>query len=252
MRIFIIRHAESYSNTQGKMVSAADFPLTDKGIKQTNAAKVYIDSIIHPKYFSHIFSSPLLRAKQTAGIFNIRPLSKLHSGSLHNRKFARKYTESEFRKRSIEIVESELLKEMDLGILEGLTWDERAARFPHIDMEKSLSDICFPKGESFEDIKIRCAAFIGTNLALEDDALVLIVTHGITSRVLINCLADKQDNCVNYLNWPDNTSFTEIDYDADANTGRIVRLNDRRHLTEHNLGAEGYEKWGLFSQAEYI
>ena len=34
MKLILIRHAESYSNTQGRIMSTTDLPLTEKGTKQ--------------------------------------------------------------------------------------------------------------------------------------------------------------------------------------------------------------------------
>jgi len=225
MRIFIMRHAESYNNTQGKIMSATDLPLTDKGVQQAKAAKTYIESIISPKSFTNTFCSNLARARQTADII------------IDN---------------SIEIIGLDSLKEMDLGDVEGLTWAERTEMYPHIDIDNSLSNADFPKGEKYEHIKRRCRIFIEEHLsALEDDAYVLIVTHGITARVLTNLVLGNSDNHVNNLNWLDNTSFTVIDFDCVDGVGQLVRLNDRTHLTEHDLGTSNYEEWGLFSKVDY-
>jgi len=86
----------------------------------------------------------------------------------------------------------------------------------------------------------------------EDSANVLVVTHGLTSRVLINTLMDNPEVNVNYLNWADNTSFTEIEFSPKTNARNIIRLNDRTHLMEDSLGNSNYEEWGLFSKVEYI
>ena len=225
MRIFLMRHAESYNNTQGKIMSATDLPLTDKGIQQANAVKAYINNSIYPKRFTNVFCSSLLRANQTANII------------IEN---------------NIEIVKLDSLKEMDLGELEGLTWVERATKYPHIDIENSLSDVDFPKGEKFLNIKARCSVFIEKHLSvLEDDAYVLVVTHGITARVLTNLILTKSDKHINWLNWLDCTSFSIIDYNSNNCIGSLIKLNDRTHLTEHNLGTSNYEEWGLFSKIEY-
>lgn len=35
MRLYLIRHAESYGNIKGKIISTTDFELTEKGIAQS-------------------------------------------------------------------------------------------------------------------------------------------------------------------------------------------------------------------------
>ncbi len=63
--IYFIRHGESNANEKG-VFARDDAVLTSRGINQVNqAAKQILSKKIN---FDHIFSSPLLRAKQTAQI----------------------------------------------------------------------------------------------------------------------------------------------------------------------------------------
>lgn len=71
---------------------------------------------------------------------------------------------------------------------------------------------------------------------------MLIFSHGITLRVLVNTL-------LNRLNWMENTAITEIEYNAERKTGSCLRLNDYAHLGE--LGAEDYMDWGFFCKEPY-
>jgi len=223
MRIFIVRHGESYSNVQGRIMSTTDLPLTDKGIKQAEAAKTYVQKIMRSNTFHHIFSSPLIRAKQTAEII---------SGN----------------EKSIDICAD--LCEMNLGKLEGLTWEERSALYPDLNLENLLSKAVLPEGEAFEDLFLRCNRFIQNNIKLRLlNENILIASHGITIRVLINCLLGKPKHCVNFLNWSDNTAITEIEWQVHSKT--LVRLNDRAHLVDSYLGTQSYEIWGCFSPYEY-
>ena len=203
-------------------MSSTDLPLTEKGIRQSKLTKKHLNSIISPYTFHQVFSSPLLRAKQTAEII------------CDNNTF---------------IEECYDLREMDLGRLEGLTWEERAAQYPEIDIDSKLSCSVLPCGESFYDIQLRCRNFL-SRLDLCNSHNVLIVSHGITIRVLINCLLDKEDHCVNYINWADNTAISEIDISPSYN--RVLKcLSYRDHLTASGLGTVDYEKWGLFALKDY-
>ena len=94
MRIYIVRHGESYTNVSGRVMSSTDLPLTERGILQAEAAHKYLKDV----KFDHVFSSPLLRARQTAEIV---------------------YGD----KDNIQICDE--LKEMLFGELEGLTWEEK-------------------------------------------------------------------------------------------------------------------------------
>ena len=139
MRIFIVRHGESYSNVQGRVISTTDLPLTERGIKQSKATHAYLKKIIYPDAVHHVFSSPLMRAKQTAAIVCGPDMI---------------------------ITECDDLREMNLGLLEGLTWDERFAGYPEINIENALSEAVLPDGEKYCDIKLRCVNFIRGNIGI--------------------------------------------------------------------------------------
>lgn len=227
MKIFLIRHAESYSNTQGKVMSSTDLALTQKGIRQAERAGQYLKEQLPRDAVLYAFCSSLSRTRQTAEAF-LRQLPKA----------------------DVPIVEADCLREMDLGRLEGLTWEERDRQYPEISIEAGLSEAVLPAGECYRDIKGRCVCFAEKYLAgLEASATVLVFSHGITLRVLTNVLLNRPDRDVNRLNWMENTGITEIEYDAESKAGKPVRINDYAHLGE--LGSKDYSKWGLFSVEAY-
>ncbi len=78
---------------------------------------------------------------------------------------------------------------------------------------------------------------------------ILIVSHGITLRILINFLLKRPDEDINFLNWMENTALTELILEKESHTYQLVRLNDYSHLKE--LQTIGYEKWGLFATHDY-
>jgi len=217
MRIYIVRHGESHTNVSGRIMSSTDLALTDRGALQAEAAYEYLSDV----KFDHVFSSPLLRARQTAEII---------CGDKDK------------------IVFCDELKEMLFGEMEGLTWEEKLSRYPDVSHESGLSQAKIDSGESFEDVVVRCNSFIENKLEpILDGGNVLIVSHGITLRVLINCLLKRPNEHVNYINWADNTAIAEID----LTTRSLLRLNDRKHLTDKELGNVNYEQWGLFSEKDY-
>ena len=226
MRIFIVRHGESYGNLHGKIASVTDLPLTEKGIKQAKITKDALGSRLKTSNFDYVFSSTLKRARQTADIIVGNEL---------------------------EIVELDNLVEMNLGILEGLTFPEKEERYPQFDMGPDLSTITVPEGESFQDVLLRCRNFINEYLTAElANSNILIVAHGITKRVLINCLLNRPNEHVDYINWCDNCSFSEIEYDATIKSGRLVSLNERDHLLKHGLGADNFHHYAYFAQKDYL
>ena len=64
LRVFFIRHGESEGNAQGIMQGLKDFPLSETGRSQSQAAGKWLLD----KDIDEVFTSPLIRAKQTAEI----------------------------------------------------------------------------------------------------------------------------------------------------------------------------------------
>lgn len=226
MRIYLIRHAESYGNIKGKIISTTDFELTEKGVEQSRRIGQKIAVELEREKIA-VYCSSLARARQTL-------LEILRCMGREN----------------IEITESVCLKEMDLGALEGMSWEERRQKYPEIDLDEKLSLLKAPGGESFQEVKRRCAIFVENYLEkVSDERNVIIVSHGITLRVLTNMLLNRPDEDVNFLNWMENTALTELIWEKESHTYQIIRLNDYSHLKE--LKTSGYENWGLFAKREY-
>ena len=226
MNLYLIRHAESYGNIKGKIISTTDFELTEKGIAQAQRIGQKIGSELKEAPIS-AYCSSLARARQTLTEI-LRCIGQ----------------------ENAEITETDFLKEMDLGLLEGMTWEERRQKYPEVDLDKKLSLLQAPCGESYRDVKNRCKMFAEKYLEKEvDEKNIIIVSHGITLRILTNTLLNRPDKDINYLNWMENTALTELFLDKESHTYQLVRLNDYSHLGE--LQTMGYEKWGLFATCDY-
>ncbi|MDO4224120.1 MAG: histidine phosphatase family protein [Acinetobacter sp.] len=67
--LYFVRHGQSLANTGAKSMPDVDIPLTECGIHQAQILQQnwQQQSLPNP---SHIYASPMLRAKQTAAIFN--------------------------------------------------------------------------------------------------------------------------------------------------------------------------------------
>ncbi len=226
MKLYLIRHAESYGNIKGKIISTTDFELTEKGIVQSQRMGQKIRSELKEKPVS-AYCSSLARARQTLTEI-LRCIGQ----------------------ENAEVTETDSLKEMDLGLLEGMTWEERRQKYPEIDLDKKLSLLQAPCGESYQDVKKRCKIFAEKYLEKEaDEKNIIIVSHGITLRILTNFLLKRPDEDINFLNWMENTALTELILEKESHTYQLVRLNDYSHLGE--LQTIGYEKWGLFAERDY-
>ena len=227
LRLYLIRHAESYGNIKGKIISTTDFELTEKGMAQSQRIGQKISAELKGKPIS-AYCSSLARAKQTL-------LEILRCMGQEN----------------TEITETDLLKEMNLGLLEGMSWEDRRQKYPEVDLDKRLSLLMAPCGECYQDVKNRCQIFAEKYLAEKDNGQnIIIVSHGITLRVLTNFHLNRPDEDINLLNWMENTSLTELIWEKRSQTYQVVRLNDYSHLKE--LKTIGYENWGLFAEGDYL
>lgn len=62
--IYIIRHGKTELNKANVLQGRSDYPLNDEGIHQAEEAALKLEGV----HFDHVFSSPLIRAVQTAEI----------------------------------------------------------------------------------------------------------------------------------------------------------------------------------------
>lgn len=225
MKLYLIRHGESLGNVSGNLTSTTDFELTEKGRKQAQRAGNALREELEGKAVT-AYCSSLLRARQT--------LEEILSC---------------IGQCDLEITQTADLKEMDVGILEGMPFEEQAREYPDIDLSRGLSSLQTPEGESFQDVKNRVQRFIdGCLKEVHKEENVVIVSHGITLRVVTNLLLQRPDRDVDCLNWMENTAVTVLKFDEEKGCFLIERLNDNTHLQE--LGSDDYTQWGIFAKQE--
>ena len=140
--IYLVRHGETAANRARLALGRADPPLTERGNEQADAlARALADSGVEK-----IFSSPLLRARETAAAI---------AGALH---------------RDVDV--DDRLVEMDYG-----EWDERSfSEFPPEDLARWRRDATFapPGGESLLAVGERIATVCQD---LVDGPPVIVVSH---------------------------------------------------------------------------
>ena len=153
LTLYLLRHGESAANVKRVFASLRiDPPLSDAGIRQAAAQAESLKDI----EFSAIYSSHLLRARQTAEIVGQRC--------------------------GIGPTISEALHEVDVGILDGK--DQDAAQnwedFMSImgEWNRGFPDAGFPGGETLNDVEARLRAFLD-GLGDEREKPVLVVGHSL-------------------------------------------------------------------------
>lgn len=154
MKVFVIRHGLTELNKKKVVNGQIDEPLAPEGVKQAKAALSFI-----PQTIKQIYTSPLLRAQQTAKIVN----SKL--------------------KKPIQIQDE--LTEIHMGSLAGYSW---LSMENGLELKKKHRSIEFdyrPQGgESAIQVKKRIVKFLKKIQGKYQDYEVLIVTHGGIIRLL--------------------------------------------------------------------
>jgi broad specificity phosphatase PhoE len=124
MAIWLVRHGETEWSISGQHTGSTDIPLTAQGRLQAEA----IGKLLAGRRFDHVFSSPMLRALETARLAGFGERIRVHEGLL----------------------------EYDYGELEGLTSEQIWATHPGWQL---FRDGC-PGGETPEQIAKRVDALI--------------------------------------------------------------------------------------------
>ncbi len=155
--IYLVRHGQTDWNLEKRLMGLTDIPLNKSGISQAKS----LGEEAYQLKIDHIFSSNLLRAKETAEIIN---------------KFI-----------NVGISLDERLRELNYGVIEGRILKE-------IPSECWNQFNLYPeqlRAESFESVYNRIKDFFG-DLAKKSLSNVLVVTHGGTLR-MIQYYAENRD-----------------------------------------------------------
>lgn len=157
--IYLLRHGQIEQAKPRRFIGQLDLPLTAEGEHQALDMALLLREIP----FTRIFSSPLIRAVQTAAV--------IAAG------------------REQAVITVPELAEISLGGWEGLTVEEVRRRFPgqYEQRGNDLTHFRPPEGESFHDLAIR--AFSALNrLAAANPGPLLIVAHAGVNRVLLSTI----------------------------------------------------------------
>ncbi len=185
--IFLVRHAETDWNVQKRIQGSSNVPLNKKGIKQARTLARKFKEIT----LTHIYSSPLKRALQTA-----LPLAKSHKLKVH--------LESSFRERS-------------MGMLEGLANADLLKKYPHFPQEWARDKIDWSGGRNEtirQMLKRVMASFRKILKNHKPGDRILIVSHGGPLRGLIHLLHGGKSLDYFHTKALDNAQIAEVHYDG--------------------------------------
>lgn len=158
MNLYILRHGETDWNKAMRMQGQVDIPLNEYGIQLAKETKEGLKDI----KFDYIFSSPLIRAVETA---------KIVTGAMEDR-----------------IITDDRIKEISFGEYEGKYPDERPPEF--MDFFKAPDKYIPAKNaESYEQLCERTSDFIKDRIfkiaVNEPEANVLISGHGAMNKSIL-------------------------------------------------------------------
>lgn len=158
-QVLIVRHGETDYNVAGRAQGMLETPLNANGIAQSQALAAYF--VAQQTYVDAIYSSDLSRAFDTATIIG---------AALRH-----------------DVIPDERLREMNLGIFQGLTWDERIAKYPDIHNAYATGDMDYmlPQGESRRQFQDRAYAAFEELVASDDHEHIMLVSHGGTIKYML-------------------------------------------------------------------
>ena len=211
-RLFLIRHGQSAGNAEGRFGGHSATELSELGRAQ---ARVTAEALAREN-INVIYSSDLLRAVQTAD-----PLAKL---------------------LNVEIITSSAFRERNVGVLEGLTFDESKQEFPrdyYALVNRSVHHV-ITEGESYRHLLNRITGELRTIIRKHRGQRIAIFTHtGALCFMTLHLLGAIHRN-TKQTPWivTSNCGINRIEIRGPRNI-RVLALNDTRHLV-NITGNDGF------------
>jgi len=202
-RLYLIRHGQSAGNAEGRFGGHGPTPLSDLGRRQAEKTA----KLLAKEGINAVYSSDLLRAVQTA-----EPLAEL---------------------LNIEIRTSPALRERNVGVLEGLTFDESKAKFPRDYYALINRDIhhVITEGESYRQLLKRIATELETILRDHKGERIALFSHTGALCFLTLHLMGAIHRSTRSTPWiiTSNCGINRFELRGPRNV-RVMALNDTRHL----------------------
>ncbi len=199
--ITLLRHGESVGNAESRWQGQSDYPLNDTGRLQARALAHRWKS--EKTKFDLVISSPLLRAKETAGIVA--------------------------QALNVKVEIDSLWLERDNGEFAGLTPTEARQKIPPQPFYTPY-DFVGGDGEGDWELFLRAGQALHT-LLRRPPARYLVVSHGGLLNQFMHAVigvAPQANNAGTRFRF-ENTSFAQLTYFPHQHRWVIDRLNDRVH-----------------------
>ena len=213
IKIYLIRHGLTETNKQQRFVGWSDVPLAPEGFLQVERLAERLAEKLAAEPIAGFYSSDLLRAKQTAEAIGNR--------------------------LGLEPVTSLMLREINFGDWEMLTYDEISSGYGE-ELKLWFEDPYFntpPRGENFTTVCLRFRSYIDEITAGITEGAFIIVSHGgaITS-FLHYCRDGNQKSDGLWDLKLDNASISLVEKKAGtAGVYEMIIHNDIEHLEDINV-----------------
>jgi broad specificity phosphatase PhoE len=207
--IVLLRHGESVGNVEARWQGQSDYPLTDKGREQARALTLRWQT--ENRIFDRILSSPLMRAKETAG-FIAEGLQ-------------------------VPLETDPIWMERNIGAVAGMTVDEVNRKMPRERFKTPFSPAVGDEGEGDWALFIRAGQAL-QGLLLKPPGRYLVVSHGGILNQLMYAIvgitpsAGQSGPRFRFLN----SGFAHVIYFSDSHRWQINALNDRAHWNGKDWG----------------
>ncbi len=211
-KILLIRHAQATGNIEGVFQGHLNSGITDVGVKQLEALSERMKDID----FDAIYSSPLIRARETAKAVN-------------------KY-------RQLPINFHDELMEINGGDWEGVPFDEIPNLYPELSevWENEPYNFEALNGETMRNVCQRMVDIIGKIAKENEGKTVCVVSHGCAIRNYITFLRYGALEKLAYVEWCDNTAIYTIEYENGVT--KIVGEADSSHL-DKKISTFQHQSW---------
>lgn len=202
-RVLLIRHGQSEGNAEGRFGGHTSTPLSPRGRLQAEATARALAS----ENFSCIYSSDLRRAVETA-----EPLAQL---------------------TGLQINKTDAFRERNVGVMEGLTFEEAAAQHPeqYGALLRRDFDHVLAGGESYRQMLDRASRHLDEAIEQHRGGRIIIFSHTGTICILTLHLMGALDAPELRPVWiaTANCGITRIELRSDGFL-RVLAVNDTRHL----------------------
>jgi probable phosphoglycerate mutase len=204
--LILIRHGETVWNAQDRFQGQQDSPLTPLGLAQATAVAAHLRSHLPDL----LYASDLGRTLQTATPIAIATGLELHP--------------------------EPGLREINLGVLEGLTGEEARARYPEqlAAYFARKPDFVVDRGESLNQLTTRLLTTVERLVAQHPGKRIAAVSHGASITALLRHLLGIPPETPSRMTIR-NGSLSWLSYGGDYQAWRVLSMGEVAHLSAISL-----------------